>query len=33
MNDYKQMLTEQFAESHRLENEIMEQLNSLRFNS
>lgn len=31
MNDYKQMLTEQFAESHRLENEIMEQLNSLHF--
>lgn len=33
MSDYKQTLTEQFAESHRLEKEIMEQLNSLHFNS
>ena len=33
MNDYKATLTAQFAESHRLENEIMEQLNSLSFNS
>lgn len=33
INDYKQTLTEQFEESHRLEKEIMEQLNSLHFNS
>ena len=33
MANYKQTLAEQFAESHRLEEEIMEQLNALRFNS
>jgi type I restriction enzyme M protein len=32
MNNYKQMLTEQFAESHRLEEEIMAQLDTLKFN-
>jgi DNA-binding transcriptional MerR regulator len=32
MNNYKQTLTEQFAESHRLEVEIMAQLDSLKFN-
>ena len=32
MNNYKQTLTEQFAESHRLEDEIMAQLDSLKFN-
>jgi type I restriction enzyme M protein len=32
MNRYKQTLTEQFAESHRLEEEIMAQLDSLKFN-
>lgn len=32
MSDYKQTLAEQFAESHKLEKEIMEQLNSLVFN-
>lgn len=32
MNSYKQTLTEQFAESHRLEEEIMAQLDSLKFN-
>lgn len=32
MADYKQTLAEQFAESHKLEKEIMEQLNSLVFN-
>lgn len=32
MNNYKQTLTEQFAESHRLEEEIMAQLDSLKFN-
>ncbi len=31
MNDYKQTLKEQFAESHRLEEEIMKQLDSLKF--
>lgn len=33
MNDYKQTLTQQFEESHRLETEIMKQLNSLKFNN
>ena len=33
MTEYKQTLTEQFAESHRLENEIMKQLDSLKFNN
>ena len=33
MNDYKTTLTQQFAESHRLEDEIMKQLGSLSFNS
>ena len=32
MNDYRTTLAEQFAESHRLEDEIMKQLNSLSFN-
>ena len=32
MNDYKTTLTQQFAESHRLEDEIMKQLGSLSFN-
>lgn len=32
MANYQQTLTEQFAESHRLEEEIMKQLESLRFN-
>lgn len=32
MADYRKTLTEQFAESHRLENEIMRQLDSLKFN-
>jgi type I restriction enzyme M protein len=32
MADYKQTLTAQFAESHRLETEIIEQLNKLTFN-
>ncbi len=32
MADYKAMLTEMFAESHRLETEIMAQLDSLKFN-
>ena len=31
MSDYKQTLTGQFGESHRLEKEIMEQLNLLKF--
>lgn len=31
MSSYKQTLTEQFAESHRLEEEIMQQLNLLKF--
>lgn len=31
MTDYKQTLAEQFKESHRLEDEIMKQLNSLKF--
>lgn len=30
--EYKRTLTEQFAESHRLEQEILNQLNSLKFN-
>lgn len=30
--EYKRTLTEQFAESHRLEEEIMKQLNAIRFN-
>ena len=33
MADYKQTLTAQFAESHRLEEEIMKQLDSLVFNN
>lgn len=33
MAEYKQTLTQQFAESHRLEEEIMKQLDSLGFNS
>lgn len=33
MADYKQTLTAQFAESHRLETEIIEQLNKLTFNN
>lgn len=33
MTDYKTELTQQFAESHRLEEEIMKQLNALKFNS
>ena len=33
MNNYKQALSEQFAESHRLEEEIMKQLDALRFNA
>ena len=32
MDSYRQTLTEQFAESHRLEKEIMRQLDSLKFN-
>lgn len=32
MAEYKRTLAEQFAESHRLEEEIMAQLNTLRFN-
>lgn len=32
MANYKQTLSEQFAESHRLEEEIMKQLNALQFN-
>ena len=32
MEDFQQTLTEQFAESHRLEKEIMAQLQSLKFN-
>lgn len=32
MADYQQTLTEQFAESHRLEEEILNQLQSLKFN-
>ena len=32
MADYKQTLTDQFAESHRLEEEIMKQLELLKFN-
>ena len=33
MNDHKTTLAQQFAESHRLEDEIMKQLGSLSFNS
>ena len=33
MADYKQKLTEQFAESHKLEEEIMKKLNLLKFES
>ena len=33
MADYKQILFEQFAESHRLEEEIMKQLDALQFNA
>ncbi len=33
MAGYKQTLTEQFAESHRLEQEIMKQLDALQFNA
>ena len=32
MEEYKRTLTEQFTESHRLEKEILKQLNSLSFN-
>lgn len=32
MADYEKTLTEQFAESHRLENEIIAQLKTLKFN-
>ena len=32
MNNYKQTLTEQFAESHRFEEEIMAQFDALKFN-
>ena len=32
MTDYKNTLTQQFEESHRLEDEIMKQLDSLKFN-
>jgi type I restriction enzyme M protein len=32
MADYKSNLSEMFAESHRLEEEIMKQLDSLKFN-
>ena len=33
MNNYKTTLAQQFAEGHRLEDEIMKQLGSLSFNS
>lgn len=33
MNDYRAKLTELFAESHRLESEILQQLDTLKFNS
>ena len=33
MANYKQTLSEQFKESHRLEEEIMRQLDALKFNS
>jgi len=33
MANYKQTLTEQFKESHRLEEKIMKQLDALRFNA
>ena len=33
MTDYKNTLTQQFEESHRLEGEIMKQLDSLGFNN
>ena len=33
MVEYKKTLNEQFAESHRLEEEIMKQLDALRFNA
>ena len=33
MSDYQSKLTEMFAESHRLETEILAQLKSLKFNS
>ena len=33
MSDYKNTLAQQFEESHRLENEIMKQLESLSFNN
>lgn len=33
MENYKTTLAQQFAESHRLEDEIMKQLGSLSFNS
>ncbi len=33
MNDYRSKLTELFSESHRLEDEILQQLNTLKFNS
>lgn len=33
MTNYKRTLAEQFAKSHRLEEEIMNQLDSLQFNA
>ena len=33
MANYKQILSEQFAESHRLEEEIMKQLDAFHFNA
>ena len=33
MTDYKNTLTQQFEESHRLEAEIMKQLDCLKFNN
>jgi type I restriction enzyme M protein len=33
MTEYKQTLSQQFEESHRLETEIMKQLDSLKFNN
>mgnify|MGYP000201308061 FL=1 len=33
MANYKQTLAEQFVESHRLEEEIMKQLDALQFNA
>ena len=33
MDNYKSELTQQFAKSHRLEEEIMKQLHALKFNT